>query len=96
MAEVRVIARAVAREDKADELKALLSGLVVPTRAEAGCVYDDLFESNLPGIFVFNELWQSQAHLDAHAASSHFKQIFGKADQILAEPLEVNLLTAVG
>jgi quinol monooxygenase YgiN len=95
VAEVRVIARAVAREGKAEELKALLSRLVVPTRAEAGCVYYELFESNLPGIFVFNELWQSQAHLDAHAASSHFKEVFGKAGAIMAVPLEVNLLTAV-
>jgi quinol monooxygenase YgiN len=95
MAEVRVIARAVAREGSAAELKTLLRGLVAPTRAEAGCVYYELFESNLPGVFCFNELWESQAHLDAHAASSHFKEIFGKAKPLFKEPLEVNLLTAV-
>ena len=95
MTEVRVIARAVAREGKAEELKALLRGLVEPTRAEAGCIYYELFESNLPGLFYFNELWESQAHLDAHAATSHFTEIFGKAKAFFAEPLEVNLLTAV-
>jgi quinol monooxygenase YgiN len=95
MAEVRVIARAGAREGKADEVKALLRGLVRPTRAEAGCKYYELFESNLTGVFVFNELWESQAHLDAHAASSHFTEIFGKAKPLFKEPLEVNLLTEV-
>jgi quinol monooxygenase YgiN len=90
MAEVRVIARAVAREEKSGE-----RGLVAPTRAEAGCKYYELFTSNLPGIFVFNELWESQAHLDAHAASSHFQETFGKVKPLLKEPLEVNLLTAV-
>ena len=95
MPEVRVIARAVARDGKAEELKALLRGLIAPTRAEAGCIYYELFESNLPGLLYFNELWESQAHLDAHAASSHFTEIFGKAKALFSEPLEVNLLTAV-
>ena len=95
MPEVRVIARAVARDGRAEELKALLRGLIAPTRAEAGCIYYELFESNLPGLLYFNELWESQAHLDAHAASSHFTEIFGKAKALFSEPLEVNLLTAV-
>jgi quinol monooxygenase YgiN len=95
MPEVRVIARAVARDGKAEELKELLRGLIAPTRAEAGCIYYELFESNLPGLLYFNELWESQAHLDAHAASSHFTEIFGKAKALFREPLEVNLLTAV-
>ncbi|MGD0647152.1 MAG: putative quinol monooxygenase [Acidobacteriaceae bacterium] len=95
MPEVRVIARAVAQQGKSDELKALLRGLVQPTQAEAGCKYYELFASNLPGVFVFNELWESQTHLDAHVASAHFREIFGKATVLLAEPLEVNLLTAV-
>jgi quinol monooxygenase YgiN len=95
MPEVRVIARAVARDGRAEELKALLRGLIAPTRAEAGCIYYELFESNLPGLLYFNELWESQAHLDAHAASSHFTEIFGKAKALFSEPLEVNLLIAV-
>ncbi len=95
MQEVRVIARAVAQAGKADELRALLRGLVQPTRAEAGCKYYELFASNLAGVFLFNELWESQKHLDAHAASAHFREIFGKAQALLAEPLEVNLLTPV-
>lgn len=95
MAQVRVIARAVAREGTADELKALLRGMVVPTRAEAGCIYYELFESNIPGLFYFNELWKSQQHLDAHAASKHFTEIFGKAKALMQGPPEVNLLTEV-
>jgi quinol monooxygenase YgiN len=95
MAEVRVIARAVAREGKAEELKALLGGMVAPTRAEAGCHFYELFASSISGLFYFNELWESQAHLDAHVATPHFTEIFGKAQALLAEPLEVNLLTEV-
>ncbi len=95
MAQVRVIARAVAREGKAEELRNLLRGMVAPTRAEAGCIYYELFESNLPGLFYFNELWESQRHLDAHAASRHFTEIFGKSKALMQGPPEVNLLTEV-
>jgi quinol monooxygenase YgiN len=95
MHEVRVIARAVTQQGKGDELKALLQGLVQPTRAEADCKYYELFESNSAGIFLFNELWESQELLDAHAASSPFREIFGRAAALLAEPLEVHLLTSV-
>jgi quinol monooxygenase YgiN len=95
MRDVRVIARAVAQQGRGDELKVLLRGLVQPTRAESGCKYYELFESSIAGIFLFNELWESQEHLDAHAASSHFTEIFGKARALLAEPLEVHLLTPV-
>lgn len=95
MSIVRVIARAEAREGKTDELKALLRRLVMPTRAEQGCRYYELFESNLPGVFYFNELWNSQANLGAHAKSAHFIEIFGKAEALLKVPLEVNLLQEV-
>jgi len=95
MAEVRVIARALAQDGKAAELKALLSGMIEPTRAEAGCKYYELFESNHPGLFYFNELWESGAHLAAHAASAHFATIFAKAEALLKEPLEVNFLEEV-
>jgi quinol monooxygenase YgiN len=95
MAEVRVIARAVAREGKANELKELLRGLVKPTRTENGCKFYELYESSLPGLFYFNELWQSQAHLDAHLASSHFTTITGKAKELVQGPLEVNFLQGI-
>jgi quinol monooxygenase YgiN len=95
MEHVRVIARAVAREGKADELKTLLRQLVTPTRGEKGCRYYEFFESNLPGLFYFHELWESQADLDAHADSAHFKEIIGKSEALFAEPMEVNLLTEI-
>jgi quinol monooxygenase YgiN len=67
--------------------------MVAPTRIEEGCKFYELYASNIPGLFYFNELWESQAHLDAHVATPHFTTIFGKAQDLLAEPLEVNLLT---
>ncbi len=96
MAELRVIARVIAREGRAEELQGLLRGMVAPTRAEVGCRFYELFASNnIPRLFYINELWESQAHLEAHVVTPHFVEIFGKAQALLAGPLEVNLLTEV-
>ena len=37
MAKVHVIARFVAREGRENQLRALLEGMLIPTRAESGC-----------------------------------------------------------
>jgi quinol monooxygenase YgiN len=94
MAEVRLIARNVAREGKAAELKELLKQLVKPTQAEAGCKLYELLESNQPGAFIFNELWESQAHLNAHMASAHFKEIHIQTKDLVAAS-QVDFLTKV-
>ncbi len=47
MAEVQVIARSVARKGKEDQLRALLQGMLTPTRAEPGCKLYELYEVRL-------------------------------------------------
>ena len=44
MSEVRVIARAVARKGKEEQVKALLQGMLAPTHAESGCKLYELYE----------------------------------------------------
>jgi quinol monooxygenase YgiN len=92
---VRVLARATAREGKANELKALLRKMIMPTRAEQGCRYYELFESSVPGVFFFNELWHSKEDLDAHTESKHFTEVFDQAKELLQEPIELNYLSEV-
>jgi quinol monooxygenase YgiN len=95
MAKVRVIARVVAQNGKAAEVRALLQQLIAPTHAEKGCEFYELFEADTAGRFYFNELWTSEADLQAHAASRHFAEIFGKAETLLVAPPEINRLTEV-
>jgi quinol monooxygenase YgiN len=94
MAKIRVIARARARAGKAEELKAVLRQLVAPTRQEQGCNYYEFFQSQLEGVFVFNEEWERAEDLQAHASTERFKAVIAQAEPLLAEPMEVNLLTA--
>jgi quinol monooxygenase YgiN len=56
------------------ELGSLLSGLVSPTRAEAGCLCYELNSSQeKPGVFLFYEKFADQKALDAHVSSAHFQ-----------------------
>lgn len=95
MAEVRVIAKFVARKGKEKQLRELLRGMLAPTHAEAGCKTYDLYESNSKGRFYFYEIWESQAALDRHAASPHFKHLEQNGAELLQEPFEVNILEAI-
>ena len=95
MAEVRVIARFVARSGRENQLRALLRGMLAPTRAESGCKLYELYESDAKGRFYFYEIWESQAVLNQHAASSHFKHLEQAVGELVKEPFEVNILERI-
>jgi len=95
MSEVRVIARSVARRGSENQLRELLRGMLAPTRAESGCKLYELYESDAKGRFYFYEIWESQAALDRHAASPHFKHLEQTVGELLQEPFEVNILESV-
>ena len=95
MAEVRVIARSAARQGKKSQLRELLRGMLAPTRSESGCRLYELYESNSEGRFYFYEIWESQAALDQHAASLHFKHLEKTVGELVAGPFEVNILTGI-
>ena len=95
MAEVRVIAKFAARKGKEKQLRELLRGMLAPTHAESGCKTYDLYESDSKGRFYFYEIWESQAALDRHAASPHFKGLEQSGAELFQEPFEVNILEEI-
>src|ERR1700681_3916798 len=95
MAEVRVIARSLARRGRENELRELLRGMLAPTRAESGCKLYELYESDSKGRFYFYETWESQAALDRHAASPHFKHLEQAIGELVQEPFEINILERI-
>jgi quinol monooxygenase YgiN len=57
------------------ELESALRALLQPTRLEPGClVYELHGDPEHPGKFMFYERFKSQAALDEHVNSPHFKQ----------------------
>jgi quinol monooxygenase YgiN len=95
MAEVQVIARFVAVEGKENQLRALLQSMLAPTRAASGCELNELYESDSWGRFFFCETWASQAALDHHIATPHFKRLEQTGRELVREPFEVNIVKGI-
>src|ERR1700693_6660919 len=95
MTGVRVIERSVARKGREDELRRLLQGMLVPTRGEQGCKSYELYESDSTGRFYFDETWESEAELDKHIATPHFKYLEQAIGKLLEEPFQVNNLKRI-
>ena len=95
MAEVLVIARFVARKGKEDELRALLQSMLTPTHAEPGCKLYELYESDARGRFYLDEVWESQAALDQHMATPHFKRLEQTGGELVQEPFEINIVKRI-
>lgn len=91
-----VVAELVAKPGKADELRAVLTGMIAPTHKEDGCVQYDLHEStDAPGSFVFYENWTSRAALDAHLKSPHLIALGVIAPDLLNEPARILTYTKI-
>ena len=87
---LRVVATVTALPDKADELKAILLGLIAPTRAEAGCLSYQLLQNNSdPSEFVFVEEWTSDAALDEHMTTPHLQHAITRGQTLFAKAPDI-------
>jgi len=87
---LRVVARLVALPDKVEELKALLLGLIEPTRQEAGAIkYELLQNQSDPTDLTFVEEWVSAEALDNHLASPHLQAAVAKLEGLVAAPPDI-------
>jgi quinol monooxygenase YgiN len=96
MNEIRVIARALARAGKEDQLRCTLFEMLAPTRAERGSGLYELCESNNKGLFYFYEAWESHDALDRHTKAPHYKQLAKNVRDWLEGDFEVNVLDSLG
>jgi quinol monooxygenase YgiN len=87
-----VLARVKAKAEKLQQVERTLTGLIGPTRRESGCLSYALYQSNVdPCVFVFVEIWKSQADLDEHLQKPYLQAFVAAAGELLAEPLDVTL-----
>ena len=94
MAHVTIIGTVTAKPETRDELLALLTAQVAPTRDEPGCMnYDFHVDAADPCCFVFYENWRTQGDLDAHLAKPHLAPLFSQLERLLAQPVDIRHLT---
>ena len=66
-------------------LQAELSALIRPTRKEEGCILYDLHRStDVPGDFLFYEVWASRDAHAEHKRTPHFLRWNARKDTLLA------------
>ncbi len=92
MKNVTLIALFQAKPGQEIELRNALTGLVAPTRQEAGCLNYDLHVSpEDPAKFLFHENWTSKALLDAHLQSAHIKALLPRVEDLCVASPEITL-----
>jgi len=90
------IAHIKAKDNKIEELKEVLLNLIPTTRAEEGCINYDLHQSTEdPALFIFHENWASKNALDEHLQKPHLQAFIEKADELLAEPIQLVTCTMI-
>lgn len=94
---LRVVARIRAKQDKVDEVRRLLSGLIEPTRREEGCVVYELLQNREdPTDFTFVEEWTSAEALERHFETEHLKNALPKLQELAAEEPDIRTYMVVG
>lgn len=83
---VHVLATFLAEMGKEDEMELALREMIEPTRGEPGCIRYDLLRSLVGANYtelVFVEEWESEAALEAHAQTPHFKALRGRIKNLM-------------
>ena len=84
------ILKAKTRPEMAEAFETLFRAYVEPSRAEPGCIeYHMLRDQQDPSLFIFYEIWESQAHLDTHSNLPHMKAFFDKRMDYLERDFEI-------
>jgi quinol monooxygenase YgiN len=79
-----------ARPEKREELVALLTSFVEPSRSEPGCVeYHFHVSADDPNVFYFYENWVTRADLERHLELPYQKNWFARHDEFLAQAAEL-------
>lgn len=87
------ILHAKTRPEKSAEFQAFFLGYVQASREEPGCVeYHMLRDREDPSLFIFYEIWASQAALDLHSNLPHMKQFLDQRMDYLEQDFQIRAI----
>ena len=94
-----VFVRFFPKADCVGRVRAILENMVVNSRTEPGCLVYDLYERKTPegegGVFCLVERYRDDDALLAHRAADYYKEYRATIMDLLAEPIEVNILEPI-
>ncbi len=85
-----------ARPGKEAALREVLLALAPPSRREAGCLQYRFLESELPGRFYADEVWESRAALDAHFETPHFRAAAARFPELVQGEVTLDFVGELG
>lgn len=86
-----------ARPGKENELRNALTGVLAPTRKEAGCLNYDLHISpDDPAKLMIHENWASKAHHQAHHHSPHIQALLPRLEELCSPSPQVTVWKHIG
>lgn len=93
--QLTIIAHLRALDGQIEETKAVLTGLIVPTRAEPGCIEYWLHQDDEdPAEFTFYENWTNRAEWDKHMEMPYL-QAFAEVKDKVFELQKLRLMTMI-
>jgi quinol monooxygenase YgiN len=88
--ELFIFARLHAKEGCAAAVAAALQDVVIPTRAEDGCIGIQAFGSiRDQRLFYIHSRWTNEAAFDFHATMPHTLRFVAQIESLLEHPLDV-------
>ncbi|WP_166350976.1 putative quinol monooxygenase [Phytoactinopolyspora limicola] len=96
MSEFTLIAGFTAKPGHEQRLRDELNAMIAPSLAEPGCLaYRPHVDATHHNRMIIVEEWASQAALDHHFTTAHFRHVAAVLDEILAEPFTLARLVRV-
>ncbi|MBC2724673.1 putative quinol monooxygenase [Desulfosporosinus sp.] len=93
---IKVIAKLTIKEDRVEEFKTLVPGLVEETRKEEGCLSYQLFQDlKNKKVLTFIEDWESMEALQRHMKSKHFQEAMPKIAELQEKEMELSVSNLV-
>ena len=86
---VHVFAKATSKPGCEHQLRSILEKLVQASRAEAGVLTYELFQTIESGEFLFREEYTDQDSFERHRNSRHVLVAVARAQPFMAEPLSL-------
>ena len=94
--ELTIFGRFHARKGREGAVEAAIREVVVPTRAEAGCLSIAAYRSTRdPRLFHIHSRWVDEAAFDAHAALPHTVRFLERVQPLIDHELDVSRTRAL-
>ena len=93
---VHVFAKATSKPGCEHQLRSILEKLVQASRAEAGVLTYELYQTVEAGEFLFREEYTDQESFERHRKSRHVQVAVARARPFMAEPLSLWVVDPVG